>query len=52
MSAADRDCERALADLYDEAIRPPDEVKGPLYPRAKTFANGYALATVWRMLTG
>jgi hypothetical protein len=54
MSIAERNAERELADLYN-GIRPPKQDKGPWYPRAKTFVEGfgtgYALAKVWRMLT-
>ena len=55
MSAAERNAERALADVYSEVVRPPKVDKGPWYPRAKDFVSGFAsgiaLSSVWRMLT-
>ena len=55
MSAQDRTHERALADFYQQAVRPTEvEDKGPLAPRATRFLSavgtGYVLAKVWRMI--
>lgn len=42
MSAQDRRAEREVADFYDTAQRPPDASHGPLWPRVKRFAAGFA----------
>jgi hypothetical protein len=41
MSAKDMRAEREVADFYEDAVRPPDVDKGPLYPRAKRFGAGF-----------
>jgi hypothetical protein len=54
MSAQDRRAEREVADFYDAAVRPPDEDKGPRWPRVKRFGEGfltgYAVTAVLRKL--
>jgi len=56
MSTQDRRAEREVADWYNASVRPPDEDKGPLYPRVKRFGEafltGYALAAVFRKVRG
>jgi hypothetical protein len=53
MSAHDRQAEREVADFY-ESVRSAPEDKGPLYPRAKKFGEGfftgYIMASVIRRL--
>ena len=56
MSTQDRRAEREVADWYDEAVRPADKDRGPLYPRVKRFGEafltGIALGSVFRKITG
>jgi hypothetical protein len=54
MSAQDTRAEREVADFYDASQRPPDAVRGPLWPRAKRFGSafltGFALGSVLRRI--
>lgn len=56
MSTQDRQAEREVADWYDASVRPLPVDRGPVWPRAKRFAEGfatgYAVATVIRRALG
>lgn len=42
MTAQDRRAEREVADFFDASVRPPRVDHGPLWPRVKRFADGFA----------